>query len=602
MLDDDTEGFSARARFDWFEAVSDLYAGYYAEVNNWLAERGMYYIANVWEESLQWQASCVSDHMKVQRAFSMPGTDCLSLKAYDVHDFKETQSVSEFESRRLQSEIMGAGGWSTFNPITMKECTNAVIAWGVNHVVPHGTFMTRQLEGNVWVPDWYDKNPLWSSMHLWSDFVRRASYVNSQGRVEPDVLLINPMDSVWALLGDTGRLWWSPEAGNVGLIDKLYSQKVQDINAVYSDAMRQLTSHRVEYLIADRHYVNQMSVEGAQLMYGDFRFKTVVLPPMVVMPMSVARKIVEFAKSGGLVYTLGELPAGSTDNGLNDPAMAALTRELQTQPTVKACPQGLVYELDARSAGLKSPIRFISAAFPMLQLRRRIDNRDFFWLVNNSPEARQCEVRVGGATGGASVWDCETGKIRPVGSVQEGTDSRIHLAFQPHEAYWLVFDPKQSARDAPEMTLPAKDPMLQITGKWTVRIDPTVQPKLEHPVDLPQDLVEGKGSEHDLTLWTTWAELPEKFSGLVDYTKTVDLPAVVGPVRLDLGTVHHFAEVWVNGRQVGRRLWPPFLLVTDAFRSGPNEIRVRVGNLINNNYGLASPSGLLGPVELNTVE
>ena len=31
MLDDDDEGVSARARFDWFEAVSDLYAGFYGQ-------------------------------------------------------------------------------------------------------------------------------------------------------------------------------------------------------------------------------------------------------------------------------------------------------------------------------------------------------------------------------------------------------------------------------------------------------------------------------------------------------------------------------------------------------------------------------------------
>ena len=81
MLDDDVEGLSARARFDWFDAVSDLYAGFYAEVSDWLAERGMYYIANVWEESLMWQASCVSDHMKVQRFHDarhrLPGTEGL---------------------------------------------------------------------------------------------------------------------------------------------------------------------------------------------------------------------------------------------------------------------------------------------------------------------------------------------------------------------------------------------------------------------------------------------------------------------------------------------------------------------------------------------
>jgi hypothetical protein len=44
MLDDDSEGLSARARFDWFEAVSDLYSGFFAGINDWLAERNMYYI------------------------------------------------------------------------------------------------------------------------------------------------------------------------------------------------------------------------------------------------------------------------------------------------------------------------------------------------------------------------------------------------------------------------------------------------------------------------------------------------------------------------------------------------------------------------------
>lgn len=601
MLDDDVEGLSARARFDWFDAVSDLYAGYYAGITDWLADRGMYHIANVWEESLQWQASCVSDHMKVQRAFTMPGTDCLGLKAYDIHDFKETQSVSEFENRRVQSEIMGAGGWSTFNPITIKECVNSVVAWGINHVAHHGVFMTRVLEGNVWTPDWYDENPMWSNMRLWADFTRRASYVNSHGHVNPDVLLLNPMESVWALLGQTDKLWWSPVAGHVGYIDELYSKQVQDINTVYSDAMRLLSTNRVEYLIADRHYVKQMRADGPELVRGEFRFKTVVLPPLAVLPLDVARKIVDFAQAGGRVYTLGSLPTGSTDNGLHDPAMGSLMRELQAQATVKTCPQGLKHELEAKSTGLESPIQFVSGEFPMLQLRRRIDNRDFFWLVNNSHQARQCEVQAVGVGGGASVWDCETGEILPVASAKKGNGSRLQLAFEPHQAYWLVFDPKQSVRSRPVMALPEEQALLAVEGPWSVRIDSSVQPNLEHEVKLPESLTGPGGATHDLTLWETWKEIPAQFSGLVDYSREVTLPRFKGDLVLDLGKVHHFAEVWVNGKWVGAKLWPPHKFTTDAFQPGKNKIRVRVGNLVNNNYKMPSPSGLLGPVSVKTV-
>jgi hypothetical protein len=70
-------------------------------------------------------------------------------------------------------------------------------------------------------------------------------------------------------------------------------------------------------------------------------------------------------------------------------------------------------------------------------------------------------------------------------------------------------------------------------------------------------------------------------------------------VTLDLGEVRDVAEVWVNGKEVGARLWPPYRFdVTSALRPGRNTIRVRVGNVVNNNYGDFQPSGLLGPVTL----
>jgi len=403
---------------------------------------------------------------------------------------------------------------------------------------------------------------------------------------------------VWALLGKTDKLWWSPEAGHVGYIDELYSERVQEINAVYSEAMRQLTKHRVEYLIADRHYVNQMSVDGAELTRGAFRFKTVVLPPMAVLPLAMAQKIVDFAKAGGRVYTLGSLPTGSTDNGLRDPQMAALMSDLQRQPNVKACAEGLERALDAGSPGITSPIQFLSGEFPMLQLRRHIDGCDFFWLVNNSAEARQCEVAVADVKGGAAVWNCETGEVRSIASQTSDAGAQIRLAFEPHEAYWLVFDPERPVRSEPLMTVPAGKTLLSVEGNWNVRLDPGVQPNLEHAVEVPASLRAETGAEHDLTPWESWLELPENFSGLLDYTKTVTLPEFSGPLTLELGKVNHFAEVWVNGKPLGARLWPPHTFRTDAFHAGENELSVRVGNLVNNNYGMDSPSGLTGPVEI----
>ncbi|MCX6224388.1 MAG: hypothetical protein NTV01_06490, partial [Bacteroidia bacterium] len=188
MLDSDVEGLYAKSRWEWFDLVSDLYAGVFRDVTDWHEKRGMYTTAHVWEEGIPPQVNCVGDNLKILRALTMPGQDCLGLKALRVHDFKEPQSVSEFENVRFASEVLGAsdfepgkGLWGCFTPSLLKQSVNSFTAWGVSHVIPHGVFTTRQLKGNPWPPDWYSENPMFPWMHHWTDFTRRASYINSMG-------------------------------------------------------------------------------------------------------------------------------------------------------------------------------------------------------------------------------------------------------------------------------------------------------------------------------------------------------------------------------------------------------------------------------------
>ncbi|MBN1815768.1 MAG: hypothetical protein JW828_00315, partial [Sedimentisphaerales bacterium] len=625
LFDQDAEGLYAKARWEWFEVVSDIYSEYLGATNRWLAERGMYCISNLWEESLMWQAGAVGDFMKTQRSYSLPGTDCLGLNALKPHDFKETQSVTEFEGRRMQSEIMGAAGFWGFNPITIKQVANAVTAWGISHVVPHGIFTTRKLEGNPWLPDWYEQNPMWPWLHLWTDFVRRASFINSHGHTVADVLLLNPMDSVWALSGPgafdpslEGRVpvpavmplqgpenveqtpeefkknsaWWCPPK-----MDEWFSQQVRDINAAYSSAIDDLTNARIEFLIADRHYMGQMQLEGKTLVRPPFRFKAVVLPPMVVLPYETAETILRFARVGGYVYALGSLPSGSVENGMNDLAMQQRMRELEGLPTFVRCPNGIKEILARGTPGLQSHTEFYKGEFDMLQQHRQIDGQDFFWLVNNTHKSQTCTLRFPGLQGRFQKWDCETGSRTPLPSTPVVSGSLVRLDFDPYQAYWVVHDSSQ-----PPLTETGPKPeavVLQtLEGPWTVQIDPAIQPPLEHKPVIPEGLIAPNTQTKPLDNWQGWGL--ERFSGYVDYSITIHVKSAQGRFILDLGKVRHLAEVWINGQSLGKRLWPPFVFdVSEVLQTGKeNQIRIRVGNLINNNYGQEAESGLFGPVQI----
>ena len=621
LLDEDSEGAYASARVDWFEAVSQLYAENYQRVTDWHERRGSYTTGHFWEESLSAQARWTGDHFAMQRALSMPGQDCLGDNAMSIHDFKEAQSVAEFEGARFMTEFMGAGGacqwdqynrtgqfsgeaeWETFVPEHIKRFSNAAFAWGSSHVIPHGVFTTRTLTDHPWPPDWHDVNPMFPQLHNWSDYVRRASYVHSHGRQAADVLLVNPKETIWALSGfelfdetlepeSLPERWVFPEVRPSG-------ERVNEIDDVYSDALTDLADARIEYHVADTHYIDGMSVEHGHLSWDDGAFESVVLPPMDVLPRDTAELLAEFAESGGAVYALGDLPTGSAEAGMDDPEMASLMERLRDQPTFTATDDvtSVVGE-----EGLKRHVAFDSPEFDLLQHHRQIDGCEVIWLANDTPDEQTAELLLRDMTGAVERWDPETGAVESVGSVVEDGDSRVTVSFDGYGACWLAVDSDGEPVDPTELSAPSRELITTVEGPWTVSYDPDEQPPLEHPIEPPAEF-HGDGTSRELGSWHDDWEIPETFSGRLDYVTTVSVDEGGDELRLDLGELCYAAQLWVDGEQIGDTLWPPHRIdVSDVVTPGENEIRIRVGNLVNNNYDQTEESGLFGPVQLLSVE
>jgi len=97
------------------------------------------------------------------------------------------------------------------------------------------------------------------------------------------------------------------------------------------------------------------------------------------------------------------------------------------------------------------------------------------------------------------------------------------------------------------------------------------------------------------------------YSGGIRYRRKLRLPS--GTRWLDLGRVRGSAEVWVNGRAAGVRIWRPYRFdVGSLLREGENEIEVLVLNTLGpylKGHGATSftlkgqeVSGILGPIKL----
>jgi len=111
-----------------------------------------------------------------------------------------------------------------------------------------------------------------------------------------------------------------------------------------------------------------------------------------------------------------------------------------------------------------------------------------------------------------------------------------------------------------------------------------------------------------LQSWSQW-HVPW-YTGRVLYRTTLSSPAQVpGRLFLDLGTVQHYVEVWLDGKLLGTLLWPPYRIeLTGHLSQGPNELVLVAANSVANRFawdqwgtrgsGTPEPSGILGPVKL----
>jgi hypothetical protein len=100
-------------------------------------------------------------------------------------------------------------------------------------------------------------------------------------------------------------------------------------------------------------------------------------------------------------------------------------------------------------------------------------------------------------------------------------------------------------------------------------------------------------------------EQPE-FSGRIRYRSEFTLEKAESAQSLDLGLVGHTAKLWLNGRDCGMAIAPPYTFdIRDAAREGINTLELEAANTLAQTikdrfsfYLPLPPSGVLGPIRL----
>jgi hypothetical protein len=423
---------AVKTRQDYLDTVSHLYTNSYVQqVTDWCTAHGVRHGHSDIEETLSLQVRWTGDMFRIWRASSAIFIDALLSRARMPIDFQEALSIAHFEGRPLLVENQGLTGHDSYWSLEKARAgTNMCLLWGANRLIPH--YFEYDPTHIQYPPSWFLTQPLWRYFHHYADVVRRGQFLNAQGRHQARIAIYAPLESAVAgangVLRDKDRLvlrWNNP------------MDQTQDY---YSALQLELTRHGWDYHILDAHYLGRAELAGPGLRLAGEEFRVLILPPMTHIAPESARRIRQFAEAGGMVLALGRQPSELDGVRLRRFPIgdhAHFMDKLNYTVYVEA-PEPFRADLAPVLAAIRAEfppsVEVVSGSRDKLYFSHRLgDGVEWYWAVNDTPDARRVTVRFP-AAGAFEKWDAESGERSGLFS-QNGT---VTLEFGPWDAYFVV--------------------------------------------------------------------------------------------------------------------------------------------------------------------
>jgi hypothetical protein len=356
----------------------------------------------------------------------VPGIDILRESTREILTCKQVSSVArQLGRRRILSELYGASGWD-FTFEAEKWVGDWQIALGVNLRCQHLAWYTMaRCAKRDYPPDFNYQSTAWKHHKPTEDYFARLSYMTSLGEAEREVLVLHPIESVWA-----GRAFASEERGG-------------RLEESLETVMRALLETHHDFDLGEEDIISRRaSVEGSCLRVERALYRAVVVPPAVTWRASTVELLERLVDSGGNVLFAGP-PAGRIDCSPSK-RLAALSGRKRV--SVVECEKAALAEaLD--SAGVRS-VRLADArdgeeAASVLCQRRSAEGRTILFLANTDREkGRELDVTVERASGGVEDWDLWTGEVRPLPARSDEARVTFRAMLGPTGSMLLVVRPE----------------------------------------------------------------------------------------------------------------------------------------------------------------
>ncbi|WP_198931764.1 glycosyl hydrolase [Labilibacter marinus] len=490
------------------------------------------------------------------------------------------------------------------HPALLKKRGDWALTEGINHFVLHLYIQQpddkRKPGMNAWFGTEFNRHNTWfSQADTYFDYLRRCQHLLQQGKYVADVCYF---------IGEDAPIM---TGGRVPEIPKGYSY---------------------DYINAEV-IMNRMSVKDGRFVLPDgMSYKVMVLPPFTTMRPELLTKIEELVKQGGII--LGPKPQESPSLQ-NFPACDEQVKEIAEKLWNGTYNQGKMavqygqgkvmdgYELLEVFAYLNLAKDVdVPADASVLWIHRNMPGMDIYFVCNQSDETIELfPVFRADKKLKPQLWDAVSGEIRALSDYElTATGIKVPLKMEAAQSWFVVFtndDKNADVKPAYASNFPEYEKMSALEGPYKVDfVNRDIVPK--DPVVF-NELIDWRNSSNEQIKY---------YSGTAIYTTSFNVESLPQnqDLFLNLGKVSVMAKVKLNDIYVGGVWMSPYRLnITDALKTGENELQIEVVNLWRNQLirdksrpkdekytwividkitpeSALQSSGLIGPVHIETIK
>lgn len=339
--------------------------------------------------------------------------------------------------------------------------------------------------------------------------------------------------------------------------------------APFTDIATRLEEAQASFDLLPERGLDRAEARLGQLVVGPQHYRVVIVPPTTTLSEQTVRRLAAFSRGGGTLIMWQPLPPLAIEGVW--PRRGPRFRLLDSTP------QLVDTLIHTPFSGVREPG---PPALRVLPIER---GEDHVFLLFNESDRRITVAPPFRLIGQPELWNPDDGSMRlpPTRWSPRYALTDVPLELEPFQVVGLVFRARPRSPKGPTGEPPTEDVVADAVSGWRFRF------------------AAGDTSWRAAPLGS-WTTRDAAYSGTAIYEGTLDVEGDARPgdrFFLDLGRVRDVADVELNGKPLGRRLWRPYRYdVTNLVHAGPNRVTVRVTNTVANRKGAALESGLIGPV------